>query len=288
VLSDPDKRRKYDKFGEEGLKEQPQHGGGVFDMFGNMFGGGHHAGERKGPDALLKIHATLEDLYNGKEYQVSYTRRDLCPHCRGSGADNFEDIQECNACGGRGVQIKRVQVAPGFVQQVQQQCSSCGGKGRIITKTCHICGGRKLVNSADYLVLFVEKGSPEHHEIRFPGSADEYEDANPGDVIFKIKTVPHKRFRRDNKNLHMKHIITLQEALLGFTYEFKHLDGHKVEIRRTEVTSPGQVIKIEKEGMPEYEFSSEYGDLFVEFEVKLPESLTEEQKLKMKGFFRAK
>ncbi len=89
----------------------------------------------------------------------------MCPHCRGSGADSFDDVTTCDRCGGQGVVLERHQIAPGFIQQFQQQCPKCKGKGKMIKKNCHVCQARKIVKGLEELTLYIEKGMPNGAEI---------------------------------------------------------------------------------------------------------------------------
>jgi DnaJ-related protein SCJ1 len=116
------------------------------------------------------------------------------------------------------------------------------------------------------------------HKITFEQEADENPDVTPGDVIFKIVTLPHKRFVRVGDDLHMKLNISLLEALVGFSKIFKHLDGHEVKITKDTVSKPGEIMVINDEGMPHHNYSSQMGKLYVELNIKMPNSITEAQK----------
>lgn len=287
VLSDEEKRRIYDQYGEEGLNQQ---GGGAnfrnpFDIFANFgFGGGggghaHHQREqRRGASVEIPLEVTLADLYNGKTISVAHKKQILCPHCRGSGAKNPDDVQTCPVCGGSGTRVFTQQLGPGFITQTQKTCDKCGGKGKVVKSTCPFCQGSKVSVDEDSFTIFVERGMPDGHAIVFEQHNDEAPDTIPGDVIFKIRTVPHKRFQREGNNLHMKLTITLLEALVGFSKNVTHLDGHTVVIARSEVSKPGEVLIIEGEGMPYFNSPHDAGNLFVELNFKMPPSLTEEQK----------
>jgi DnaJ-related protein SCJ1 len=283
VLSDEEKRRTYDQYGEEGLKQ----GGGAkfrdpFDIFSAFTGGhGHFHGqqeEQRGPSLELDLPVTLEDLYNGKTFQLLHKKQILCPKCRGTGAKNPDDVQKCTVCGGSGVQVKTQRLGPGFVTQTQVPCEKCNGQGRIIKSTCPHCSGQKVTQGEELLTVVIEQGMPEDHSIVLDGENDQNPGVNPGDIIFKIKTQPHPLFVRRGNDLHYKTTITLLEALVGYTKTIEHLDGHKVEISSDGITKPGQIRVINEEGMPFHNFPSQKGNLFVEFTVLFPETLTEEQK----------
>lgn len=286
VLSDEEKRRIYDQYGEEGLKN----GGGVkfnnpFDIFSSFgFGGGggghahNHHEQRKGPSVEIPLEVTLQDLYLGKSFTVGHKKQVLCHKCRGTGAKDSDDVQTCPDCGGSGTKIFTQQLGPGFITQTQRTCDKCGGKGKIVKSTCPVCKGAKVEIEDDTITVYVEKGMPNGHSIIFEQEADEAPEITPGDVIFKIVTLPHKRFTRVEHDLHMKMNITLLEALVGFSKTFKHLDGHDVTVTKDSVTKPGEIIMVPEEGMPHHNYASQTGNLYVEVSIKMPNSVTEEQK----------
>eukprot|EP00164_Ancoracysta_twista_P006439 GFYU01008962.1.p1 GENE.GFYU01008962.1~~GFYU01008962.1.p1 ORF type:complete len:369 (-),score=105.31 GFYU01008962.1:200-1306(-) len=288
VLSDAEKRRIYDRHGEEGLKQHQQGGGGggdPFDIFSQFgFGGGGRRGrsaEKRGPDVEVPLEVTLEDLYIGREIPALYRKQMVCSHCRGSGADNPDDVKKCPSCKGQGIKITTHHMGPGFVQQVQSQCDRCAGKGEIASSVCRECKGKKVKTGDNDIVIYLEQGMPDGHAISYDGEADEFPDAMSGALVFKIHTLKHPRFRRAGNDLYTKLEISLLQALVGFQTTLKHLDGHDVTIKRKNVTKPGEIINIPKEGMPIHNNASESGNLYVEIVVIMPTSLTQEQR---KGF----
>jgi len=286
VLTDDEKRRIYDQYGEEGLKEGGRGGfRNPFDIFQSFgFGGnngGHthtHQEQRKGPNIVIPLEVTLNDLYNGKTISVAQKKQVLCSKCGGTGAKNADDVQVCPECKGTGTKVFTQQLGPGFITQTQKTCDRCSGKGRIVKSTCPFCKGTKVSTEEDTFSIFIERGMPDGHDIVFEQQADEAPDTTPGDVVFKIKTLPHKRFTRDGHNLNLKMTISLLEALVGFSKTITHLDGHQVPVVKTDVTKPGEIIMIEGEGMPHHNYASQTGNLYIEFSIKMPTSVTEEQK----------
>jgi DnaJ-related protein SCJ1 len=282
VLSDADKRRKYDQFGEEGLK-QGNRGGGFdpFDIFGFMRGGNQQQGGSempKGPNIVIEVQVTLDDIYNGKDMEILQRRQTLCPKCRGSGAKDPNDVQTCTVCDGTGVRVVTQRLGPGFVTKTQTTCDHCGGRGKIVTSKCEHCQGTKISSGDQILNIVIERGMPDGHEIKSEEDADEAPERTPGDLIFKLTTIPHKRFSRKGNDLFMQITISLLQALVGFKKQFNHLDGHDVNIERTQVTPPGYVLKLEGEGMPLHESPDINGDLFITFNIQFPEKITPEQK----------
>ncbi|RUP46320.1 hypothetical protein BC936DRAFT_147091 [Jimgerdemannia flammicorona] len=167
VLADDDKRRIYDQYGEDGLKQQG--GGGQqfhnpFDIFGQFFGGGGHYGqqaqdqERKGPDLHVDLEVTLEDLYVSTVIEADVSKQVVCDHCHGSGAKDPNDVTTCNVCQGHGVKVVRQMLGPGIFQQMQTTCDQCGGRGKVIREQCPVCKGKKVKRGNGQLTIQVEKG----------------------------------------------------------------------------------------------------------------------------------
>lgn len=287
VLSDDEKRQIYDTHGKEGL-EKNQHGGGggfgsVFDNFFN-FGGRREQQQKKGPTINIDLSVTLKDLYQGAQIEFEVSKQVVCQQCRGTGAKNPNDVKKCKDCNGKGMKIVTHQVAPGFVQQMQQQCGKCGGKGKISTSKCAVCGGQKVTHGTDDLLITIDRGMPDTQEIVFSRAGDQLSDIEivPGDVVFTLRTLPHPKFARRGNDLHMTMAISLLEALTGFKKTFKHLDGHAVDVTRDKVTQPGYVMQIKDEGMPHHHAPTEFGDLFIEFTVVLPQTVTADDAARFK------
>ncbi|KXS11886.1 heat shock protein DnaJ family protein [Gonapodya prolifera JEL478] len=284
VLSDEEKRRIYDQYGEEGLK---QNGGGgqthnPFDVFSQFFGGsfgGHQQRqERKGPEISLELAVTLEDLFSGRDVDVELNKQVLCPKCRGTGAKNPDDVTTCSSCHGHGIKIVRHQLGPGMFQQMQTTCDVCGGKGKVVRTKCPHCQGKKVKRRSNQISVAIERGMTDGQKIVFEREGDQSPDVTPGDVVFTLKTAEHPVFTRVGDNLYTHETITLQEALVGFRKVLKHLDGSEVILDRNgTVTQPGYVQELLQEGMPLHTFPSERGKLYVEYNVVLPTKLTTTQ-----------
>lgn len=294
VLSDKDKRKIYDIHGEEGLnkhlQQQQQQGAGgghdPFDIFSQFFGGRgrpQHKEAQRGPDVHMTLAVTLEDLYNGRNFELEVEQQVLCSHCRGSGAESDDDVHVCTKCKGQGVVMQVQQIAPGFVQQMQSQCPVCGGKGKVTTKQCHKCSGKKREVGHRTLDVYVEQGMKDGHNIEFPGSADEQPDVNSGHVIITLKQLGHMFYTRDGNDLRCTVEITLKESLTGFERYLTHLDGHKVLVKRSSITRPNSTIKINGEGFIDEEATK--GFLHVKIVVKFPDVLTTEQQAMVAKLF---
>jgi len=264
TLSDPEKRRIYDQYGEEGLKQhagqQQNHGHG--NMFNWFFGGGQQAEDEeripKGHDVVVDLFVTLKDLFVGKE--ISTVRDKPVPK---------------PAAGTRQCKCKQKlvtrQLGPGMFQQFTQN-------------VCEECQAVKLEREKDTITVHVEPGMTDGQEITFFEEGEPIVDGEPGDLKFKIRTLPHPVFRRLGADLHMDKTISLVDALTGFTQEFEHLDGHKVTLASDKVTKPGYVQRVEDEGMPIFD-SNKRGALYVTYSIAFPDSLTEQQKQEVRGLF---
>ncbi|KAI8376533.1 uncharacterized protein BYT42DRAFT_517540 [Radiomyces spectabilis] len=280
VLMDDEKRAIYDRYGEEGLEQHKNGGHGSpfqnpFDIFSHFFGGGFGGGhgqpqERRGPDMQVMLEVTLEDLYNGASIDIDISKQVVCDHCHGSGARRSEDIKTCTACGGHGVVIRRVQLAPGMVQQIQQQCDKCRGQGKVITHVCPACAGQKVRRGNEQYNIAIDKGVEDGQTLVLEQEGDEMPGVIPGDVVFTVSTIPHPVFERRGHHLYTKQTISLIEALVGFEKSLTHLDGSKVKLQRDTVTQYGYVQTIKGAGMPHHDNPSHHGDLYVEYQVVFP------------------
>ena len=191
VLSDRKKRKIYDMKGEEGLKQledaarNPNAG---HDPFAAFFGG-QQRDQHKGKDVQMNLQVSLADLYNGGSHKLTLQKNKLCRKCRGTGAASKKDMKKCGHCKGAGKVVQRVQIMPGFVQQMEQPCPHCGGKGKVVKHKCKTCGGKKVMRGEYTLEVELEQGMPDGHRLVFDMEADQSPDLIPGDVIFVINTI---------------------------------------------------------------------------------------------------
>jgi len=259
VLSDADKRAKYDKYGLEGLSEEGGSGRGAEDIFSMFFPGASRrsAGPRKGENINHPIKVSLEDLYNGKTVKLAINR-----------SVQVGEATMCSACDGQGIVVEMRQIALGMVQQVQRKCSRCGGEGYV--------GETKKERKV--LEVHVEKGMKNGEKITFRGMADEKPNMEPGDINFIVQEKEHELFKRKGADLLITKTLSLNEALCGFEWSVKHLDNREIIIK----SKPGEVIKPETvggtpfvkvvsgEGMPSKGNPFVKGDLYVLFTVEFP------------------
>lgn len=276
VLSDDDKRSKYDRFGMDGIREdaaQPD-GSDIFDIF---FGGARRRNgpprRRKGKDTIYTLKVTLNDLYNGKKQKIAIHRKvivgeaDTCKHCNGSGI----------------IRQRRV-FGPGMIQEIQSPCNHCGGHGK----------NYKFNNEKTTVDINILPGSSSDTKIRCQGLGNEIPDAETGDVLFTLDVEKHKTFARKGDNLFLKLRISLLEALTGASFDITHLDGRVISIGTNKDSIIGVSGEsclgslpfrcIPSEGMPILHKNGEKGSLLIAFIIEFPPNgyFNMEQKEKLK------
>ncbi|KAK9832397.1 hypothetical protein WJX74_008846 [Apatococcus lobatus] len=294
-LKDAEKRKTYDEYGEEAVKEGMGGGGGggmadIFDLFGGGGGGRRQTRERRGDNVTHRLKTSLEEMYTGALRKLSLTRSIKCESCEGTGTKSRRKYQ-CEVCHGSGVHVIMRPLGPGMMQQIQQACSACGQTGYSVPAgdACHSCHGKKLVPEKKVFEVHIEPGHRNNSKVVLRGEAGCSDpDVQPGDVVFILEARPHKTFRRIASDLVFEKEISLAEALTGTKFHITHLDG-----RVLEVSSPaGHVIKpdswkcIEDEGMPVHTQSFYKGNLYIHFSVHFPDTLDEAQVAGLSQIFR--
>lgn len=280
-MGDPEKRKLYDEGGMEALEGS---GGGeghsADDIFSMFFGGGgrgRRSGPQKGEDIVHSIKASLEDLYNGKTVRLAISRNKPCQDCEGRGGAVGAE-KSCTDCNGRGVRIQLRQIGPGMVQQMQSSCAKCKGTGKVIAEKdkCKSCKGNKVYKDRKVLEVVIEKGMSNGQKIRFSGEADEIPGTVPGDVIIVVQEKEHDTFTRKNADLVMQTELPLADALCGFTRVVTHLDNRslKIEVPPGTVVEHDSVRRVKGEGMPQHGNPFNKGDLYIQFKVKFPSTLS--------------
>ncbi|KAK3910637.1 DnaJ-like protein shv [Frankliniella fusca] len=259
VLSDQDKREQYDRCGEECLKKEGMmnHGGdpfasffgGDFFPFGNPHDNQHET--PKGANIVIDLWVTLEELYSGNFVEITRNKPVMKP---------AKGTRKCNCR----QEVVTKSLGPGRFQMMQQT-------------VCDECPNVKLVNEERTLEIEIEPGMVEGQETKFVAEGEPHVDGEPGDLILKIKTQTHKKFERHGDDLYTNITISLQDALIGFSTEIDHLDGHKVTVSRDKVTPPGTKIRKKGEGMPNFENNNLHGALIITFDVEFPKKVLSEE-----------
>ena len=259
-------------------------GGGDDDDDRHQGRGNRGRGMRKAPPLVVKLRLSLEELYVGKEIHFLISKATICDHCRGSGAEDPDDLVRCPHCRGQGHVVRRQQVAPGFVQQFQMQCDHCRGSGEFIKNKCHVCRGSKIKDGYEKMVIWIEKGMINGEKIAFNGGANDHLELDSSDLIFVIQELEHKKFTREKHNLRTEMKITLKEALTGFSRQLTMLDGRKITVSKSHVSQPGDIIRVSGEGMPVKHYNHK-GDLLVKLNIHLPKEINAEKQKLWKDFF---
>ena len=295
VLSDEEKRQRYDQFGHAGMEGftaedfyqnvnfddifQGFDIGNIFDLFG--FGGGSRSRGRSGPqrgsDIYTDVQITLEEAYNGCEKEIKVTRSELCPTCNGSKSKPGHDPQTCPTCNGTG-QIK--EVSNTFLGQMVnvRPCRQCGGTGKIITDPCDECHGKGSVRKTKTIKLEIPEGVDEGNHLRVSGEGNCGEASGlEGDLIVSVHIKRNKRFEREGDHLYYEQQISFPQAALGDIISIPTIEGKEVEFKVSPGTQSGTVFKLKGQGMNSVRHSAR-GNLYVTVTVVVPKKLNSKQK----------
>ena len=299
VLSDADKKAKYDQFGHAGVDGAgPDFSGGfgnlndiLNDLFGGAVGGGFGGGfggfggfgggqrrERvyRGRDIRVRVKLTLEEIARGVEKEISIEKNAPCPDCGGRGARNSSDIKTCPACNGTG-QVQRV--VNSFLGQTvtYSTCQQCGGEGKVISNPCHTCNGTGLVRQRETIKVKIPAGVEAGMQMTVQGEGHAAKNNGiNGDLLVVIEEQEHPDFRREGSNLLYTKVISVVDAMLGCEVDIPCLDG-KQKIKVEPGTQSGTVTRLRGKGLPSVN-SYGTGDLYVKIAVWIPKKLTKEEK----------
>jgi molecular chaperone DnaJ len=292
ILSDPQKRAAYDRFGHAGVNGMGGGGGfsgdasdifsSVFgDVFGEMFGGGRRSsGPARGQDLRYDLEITLEQAFSGAEVEISAATALTCEACTGTGAKPGTQAQQCPTCGGAG----RVRATQGFFA-IERTCPRCGGAGRIIADPCRGCHGQGMVRKDRTLQVRIPAGVDDGARIRLTGEGDAGARGGPkGDLYIFLSIKPHELFERDGLDLRCHVPVPMPVAALGGEIEAPCLTADaacegdcKVKVKVPEGAQTGKTVRLRGKGMPALR-GRERGDLIVELFVETPTNLTARQK----------
>lgn len=299
VLSDPDKRAKYDQFGHAAFDPNQGFGGGFGgfgdfggfggfgDIFGDIFGFGGGGGKnsnapRKGDNLRANLNIKFEEAAFGVKKDVTVTRIEQCPDCKGSGCAAGTTAEVCPDCKGSG-QVKTTQRTPFGMMQSNVQCSKCKGRGKIIHSPCPTCRGIGSIRRQHKVNINVPAGIDDGQTISLRGQGNAGLNGGPaGDLLVTILVQPHARFEREGTSILLDQEISFAKAALGAEIEVPTLDG-KVKLTIPEGTQTGTMFRLKGKGVP-YLRSTGRGDQFVTVRVVVPKGLNSNQKEALKAF----
>ena len=284
VLSDPQKRQLYDRYGHEGLRGAGVHDfssmgfGDIFSMFEDIFGfsagGGHHG---RGYDLETAVELTLEEVATGVDKALEFERQDFCDACGGSGAKPGTSPQRCNTCGGYG----QVQTGGGFFRMVRT-CPACRGKGTHVEDPCPTCRGGGRMRKKRLLTVHVAPGVHDGQVVRLRGEGEPGEDGGRGDLHCYVSVKEHPFLTRDGNDLACVVPITFTQAALGATVEAPTLAG-KEKLEVPAGTQYGQSVRLRHRGLPDVR-SGKRGDQVVQFFIEVPRKLSRQQEELLRQF----
>lgn len=278
ILSNPEKKELYDRYGMDGIKNDGNGMGGDFNIFDLLgFGGSKKAGgaagkkAKKGKSMLKELKVSLEDIFLGKAVKFPITRKRICKKCMGKGGEN---ASTCQTCKGKGLVEQLVMLGPGMYSQSRKPCTTCRGEGLIFKdeNKCKECKGQKVIDDKKVLDVSIEMGVPHEHDYIFTGESDEYPGTLPGDVYVRVIVEPHKLYKRKGADLHYDKEITLLEALTGVIFELEYFEGKILTIANKpfDTISHEQIKTIKDKGMPFYKDNFKNGNLYIRFTVAFP------------------
>ena len=302
VLSDADKKARYDQFGHAGVEGAgPDFSGGfgnlndiLNDLFGGAFGGGFggfsgfgggfggQRGQRqqrvyRGRDIRVRVKLTLEEIAKGVEKEISIEKNVPCTECGGKGAKNSSDIKSCPACNGTG-QVQRV--VNSFLGQTvtYSTCQQCGGEGKIISNPCRSCNGTGLVRKRETIKVKIPAGVEAGMQLTLQGEGHAAKNNGiNGDLLVVIEEQEHPNLKREGNNLYYTKIISVVDAMLGAEVSIPCHDGD-YKIKVDPGTQSGEVVRLRGRGLPSVNGYGGTGDLYVKIAVWIPKKLSKDEK----------
>lgn len=295
VLSNADKRARYDQFGHAGMSGAgggfsgggmsmedifanfgDLFGGHFGDIFGGGFGGGSTSSRvRKGSDLRVRIKLNLKEIANGTEKKIKVKKHVSCSHCNGSGAEG-NSYSSCSRCKGTG-RITRVQSSIFGQMQTQSVCPDCEGTGRIITKKCSHCNGNGVVVAEEVIDVKIPAGVMDGMCLTMEGKGNAARNGSvPGNLLIVVEEEAHPDLIRDENDLIYNLLLPISTVVIGGTIEVPTVDS-KVKVKIDPGTQPGKILRLKGKGLPSVN-SYGNGDLLVNIGVYIPEKLSKEEK----------
>ena len=303
VLSNPEKRARYDQFGHAGVSGAAGNGGpfggfsggmsmdDIFSMFGDIFGGhggfgggfggfggdgGAQQRRYRGSDLRVKVKLNLKEISTGVEKKFKLKKYVPCSHCHGTGAEGNGGTETCPTCNGSGTVIRKQQTILGTMQ-TRSTCPTCGGEGKIIKNKCKECGGEGIVYGEEVVIVKIPAGVAEGMQLSMSGKGNAGKhNGIPGDLLILIEEEADKELIRDENDLIYNLLLSFPTAALGGTVEIPTIDG-KVKVKIESGTQPGKVLRLRGKGLPSVNGYGT-GDLLVNISVYVPETVSKDEK----------
>jgi molecular chaperone DnaJ len=301
VLSNQEKRQRYDQFGHAANAHSASGGGGyggagmnmedIFSQFGDIFGGGgspfdsffggggrQGSGRKvtRGTNLRIKVKLTLEEIANGVEKKVKVNKQVICDTCEGTGAKDKSAFQTCKTCGGSGA-VRRVTNTILGQMQTTSTCPTCNGEGSVITNKCNVCHGDGLVRGEETISINIPAGVSEGMQLSMSGKGNAAPRGGvPGDLIILIEEIPHETLKRDGNNVIYDLHVNFVDAVLGTSIEVPTIDG-KAKIKIEPGTQGGKILRLKSKGVPEVN-SYQRGDQLVHINIWTPKVVSREER----------
>ena len=296
VLSDPDKKARYDQYGHDGLRGAGMHDythmgmDDIFSMFDDIFGGGIFGGRgrgrsqanrpRRGPNIETQIDIALKDVLTGVEKELEFKRREICSTCSGNGCEPGHDLQVCSQCGGQG---QVAQSGMGGLFRMVTTCPGCKGAGKIVTHPCKKCNGSGMGTTTRRLSVKFPAGIAEGQAVRVTGEGEPGSlGGSRGDLYCYVRIKEDPIIQRQDDDLIVRVPISFTQAALGATIEVPSLNG-KIEVEVPKGTQYGKVIELKAQGLPNLR-SGRRGALMVQVLIEIPEKLSKEQEKLLRDY----
>jgi len=304
VLSNPEKKQRYDQYGHAGVGGAAGGGGGyggggmnmddIFSQFGDIFGGGGGSpfdsffgggqqsrgggGRRvaKGSNLRIKVKLTLEEIAHGAEKKIKVNKQITCKTCDGSGAKDKSSVSTCKTCGGSGA-VRRVTNTILGQMQTTATCPTCHGSGQQITAKCNACHGEGTVRGEETITINIPAGVSEGMQLSMAGKGNAAPNGGvPGDLIILIEELPHETLKREGNNIVYDLHVSIIDAALGYSAEVPTIDG-KAKIKIEPGTQSGKLLRLKGKGIPEIN-SYHRGDEIIHVNIWTPKVLNAEER----------
>ena len=305
ILSNPEKKQRYDHYGHAGVggASGGGYGGGgmnmedIFSQFGDIFGGGGGGGGgspfdsffggqqrggssgrrvTKGTNLRIKVKLTLEEIAHGAEKKIKVNKQIVCKTCDGSGAKDKSSISTCKTCGGSGA-VRRVTNTILGQMQTTATCPTCNGSGSQITSKCNVCHGEGTVRGEETIDINIPAGVSDGMQLSMSGKGNAAPNGGiPGDLIILIEEIPHETLKREGNNVVYDLHLSIIDAALGFSAEVPTIDG-KAKIKIEPGTQSGKLLRLKGKGIPEVN-SYHRGDQIIHVNIWTPKALSSEER----------